>query len=79
MPGTFREFSKGIQMKEEDKNPRGKKAPVPVVGSVRIDLTDLERELLLKACMKYRYTIPAYIQSKQPEIEALDHIIAKLA
>jgi hypothetical protein len=48
-------------------------------GNVRIELTGFERELLLKACTKYLYTIPAYIQSKQPEIEALNALIVKLA
>jgi hypothetical protein len=48
-------------------------------GSVRIILTQVEKELLLKACVKYRYTIPAYIKSKQPEVDALDAIIGKLS
>lgn len=46
---------------------------------VRIMLTQAERQLVLKACMKYRYTIPAYIKSKQPEVDALNAIIEKLS
>jgi hypothetical protein len=46
---------------------------------VRIVLTQGERELLLKACNKYRYTIPAYIQSREPEIDMLEAIIGKLS
>jgi len=42
-------------------------------------LTPVERELLLKACLKYRYTIPAYIKSRQAEVEALDTIVGKLS
>jgi len=42
-------------------------------------LTDAEREVLLKACRKYRCTIPGYIKSKQPEIHAVDAIIQKLS
>jgi ABC-type oligopeptide transport system substrate-binding subunit len=47
--------------------------------TVRITLTQAERELLLKACMKYRYTIPAYFQSRQAELETLNAIINKLS
>jgi hypothetical protein len=47
--------------------------------SVRIILTQVERELLLKACLKFRYTIPAYIRSKQAEVDVLDAIVGKLS
>ena len=47
--------------------------------SVKIILTQAERDILLKACMKYRYTIPAYIQSTQPEVDRLNAIIDKLS
>jgi len=47
--------------------------------AVRITLTQAEREFLLKACMKYRYTIPAYLQSRQAEVETLNAIINKLS
>jgi hypothetical protein len=46
---------------------------------VRIILTQVERELLLKACLKFRYTIPAYIRSKQAEVDVLDAIVGKLS
>jgi len=47
--------------------------------SVRVILTQGERELLLKACDKYRYTIPTYLKSRQPEIDMLEAIIGKLS
>ena len=47
--------------------------------AVRITLTQAERELLLKACMKYRYKIPAYIQSRQAEVKTLNAIVRKLS
>jgi hypothetical protein len=47
--------------------------------AVRIILTPVERELLLKACLKYRHVIPGYIQSRQAEIDALDAIVDKLS
>ena len=72
-------------MKATSKKPRRSKASRPKkdkqidTRSVRIVLTQVERELLLKACLKYRYTIPAYIQSKQAEAETLDDIVSKLS
>ncbi len=48
-------------------------------GSQGIILTQAEKELIVKACLKYRYTIPAYIKSRQPEVDSLDAIIDKLA
>ncbi|MEJ2158681.1 MAG: hypothetical protein P8X96_25420 [Desulfobacteraceae bacterium] len=72
-------------MKATSKKPRRSKASRPEkdkqidTRSVRIVLTQVERELLLKACLKYRYTIPAYIQSKQAEAETLDAIVSKLS
>lgn len=47
-------------------------------GSVSLKITQAEKELLLKACIKYRYTIPAYLQSKRLEADALESVIKKL-
>ena len=47
--------------------------------SMRIVLTQAEKELLLKACTKYRYTIPAYLQSRQAEVDTLNAIVSKLS
>jgi hypothetical protein len=70
-------------MKVNSKHPRATKASPQrkdrTASRVRIDLTAVERELLLKACMQYRHTIPAYIQSRQPELDALNAVIDKLA
>jgi len=59
--------------------PTGKHKKAISPRSVKIVLTQAEKELLLKACVKYRYTIPAYIQSAQPEVDRLDAIIDKLS
>jgi hypothetical protein len=45
----------------------------------RIELDEAERRLLLKACKKYRYSVPAYLQSGQPELRLLDAVIRKLS
>jgi len=45
---------------------------------MQVVLTEAEKELLLKACKKYRYTIPAYLESKQPELQVIDALIDKL-
>jgi len=47
-------------------------------ASVSLKITQVEKELLLKACIKYRYTIPAYLKSKQLEADALESVIKKL-
>jgi hypothetical protein len=47
--------------------------------SLQLSLTKNEREILLKACQKYRHTIPAYLKSRQPEIRLIDAIIEKLS
>ncbi len=54
-----------------------KKASNP--QSLQISLTEAEREVLLEACKRYRYKIPAYIRSKEPELRLVDEIIAKLS
>jgi hypothetical protein len=60
---------KTASKKEETSNPR----------SLQLALTEDEREILLKACKRYRQTIPAYLKSKQPEIRLVDAIIEKLS
>ncbi len=56
-----------------------KKGETSSPRSLKIILTEAEREVLLKACKKYRYTIPGYISSKQQEIRLVDAIIDKLS
>ncbi len=48
-------------------------------AQVRLELTGVERQLLLKACRQYRYSIPNYLQTRQREIRLLDAIIDKLS
>lgn len=47
-------------------------------ATVCLRITQAEKELLLKACTKYRYTIPAYLKSRQLEADALESVIKKL-
>lgn len=44
----------------------------------KLELTETEIEVVLKACKKYRSTIPGYIKSKQAEIDILDDLVQKL-
>ncbi|NIS71281.1 MAG: hypothetical protein GTO12_20775 [Proteobacteria bacterium] len=72
-------------MKTIDTRTSGVRASVSKKGkassprSLQVILTEAERELLIKACKKYRYTIPGYIRSKQPEVRVVDAIIHKLS
>lgn len=45
---------------------------------LHLDLSSFEKEILLKACKKYRAKIPSYLLSKQSELEAIDRVIQKL-
>ena len=47
--------------------------------AARLDVSEAERELLLKACKHYRNVIPAYIKSRENERLALDELIKKLS
>ena len=38
-----------------------------------------EARILLKACRRYRSTIPSYLQAKQAEVDIIDSIIKILA
>ncbi len=54
-------------------NGNTKKGPPPVA------LEATEVSVLLKACLKYRATLPAYLQSVQPELDAVTDVIRKLS
>ncbi len=47
--------------------------------TARLDVSEAERDLLLKACKHYRNVIPSYIKSRESERQALDELIKKLA
>ena len=47
-------------------------------GGCRVDLKSEEVELVLKACEKYRWTLPSYLQSVQHELELVDEVLEKL-
>lgn len=42
-------------------------------------LTAAERDVLVKACQRYRSTIPAYLKSREDERLLLDALIEKLS
>lgn len=44
----------------------------------RVDLQAAELELLLKACRKYRASIPSYLQSVQAELALVNELLRKL-
>ena len=45
----------------------------------RVALTTAEIETLLKACTRYRASLPIYLQSTQTELEILEALIRKLS
>lgn len=52
--------------------------PPPNSGGRRITFSREEIELLVRACKTLRGRIPAYLQSSQPELNAIDEVIRKL-
>jgi hypothetical protein len=48
-------------------------------GGRNLQLTEGERELLIKACQRYRAGIPTYLKSRENERATLDALIAKLS
>ena len=47
-------------------------------SSLKLDLSEFQREILLKACKIYRAKIPSYLSSKQTEVQVVDELIEKL-
>ena len=45
----------------------------------RVALETAEVDLILKACQKYRSTMPHYLQSAQPELQTVEDVIRKLS
>jgi len=52
--------------------------PGPVPPTRGVDLTAEEREILVKACLKLRRSLPVYLRSAQSEVAALDRLLEKL-
>jgi hypothetical protein len=48
-------------------------------GRRTLALTSAERELLRKACQRYRAAVPTYLKSKEEERQLLDLLLEKLA
>lgn len=44
----------------------------------RVDLQAAEVDILLKACRKYRASIPSYLQSVQAELAMVTELLRKL-
>jgi len=44
----------------------------------RVDLDPSELALLLRACRKYRASLPSYLRSAQPELALADELMKKL-
>ena len=53
-----------------------KRTPDETVRTVA--LTPSEVEIIRKACMKYRQTIPIYIESRRQEAVDIDSVLKKL-
>ena len=62
----------------EIKKPTAKNTSDKANLLLHLDLSSFEKEILLKACKKYRAKIPSYLLSKQSELETIDRVIQKL-
>ena len=69
-------FAGGIVIKSIDVNKSGD--AMKKSDKISIELTDEEAKILIRACRKYRSTIPSYIMSKKDEINTLDELVQKL-
>jgi len=47
-------------------------------SSLKLELSEMQQKILLKACKIYRAKIPSYLSSKQAELQAVDELIEKL-
>jgi hypothetical protein len=47
--------------------------------SLKVLLTETEKQVLLKACERYRHSIPSYLQSSQAELRIVERIIERLS
>jgi hypothetical protein len=56
---------------------REKEKPKTEYKNHRLDLNSFEIEVLLRACRKYRSTLPIYLQSSQDELKALNGLIER--
>jgi len=48
-------------------------------SSLKLELNELQRKILLKACKIYRAKIPSYLRSKQTEVQVVDELVEKLS
>ena len=45
---------------------------------IEVVLTPAEVEVVIRACRKYRQTIPVYIESRREEAQVIDSVLKKL-
>jgi len=45
---------------------------------LKLELNELQREVLLKTCKIYRAKMPSYLRSIQNEVRVIDELIEKL-
>lgn len=48
-------------------------------NALRLELSQDETQILLKACKRYRSTIPSYLQARKAEIKIVDSLISILS
>jgi hypothetical protein len=48
-------------------------------GTIAFDISSEEAAVLVRACRKYRSTMPTYLQSTQAELAILDDLIIRLS
>ncbi len=46
--------------------------------AIQLELTPEELEVVLKACRKYRQTIPIYLESRKGEVRDIDSVLRQL-
>jgi hypothetical protein len=47
-------------------------------GAIAFDISSEEAAVLVRACRKYRSTMPTYLQSAQAEVVILDDLVTRL-
>jgi hypothetical protein len=57
---------------------RDEESEKPSSSARRIDLEPSELALLLRACRKYKASLPSYLRSAQPELALAEELMKKL-
>jgi len=67
----------GVRIKADGFKKPGKKSD-PKSPVLKLELNELQREVLLKTCKIYRAKMPSYLRSIQNELRIIDELIEKL-